>query len=371
MQRRGSISNKPGNVYFLELLDPSKTFDFPFYKIGITENEVSSRIDQLQTGNPFKILRHNSLNSQAMEMVEKYLHNLYSSNRIRREWFRFNSNEISSVLKEAERYNSEINSLIESVNEFDTEPSNGKIIEPNAETTDIHNSLKDLLGDKRQLEAKEEIAEINLRILTSNTRGIEGITDRYLRGGGQRFSERDVKKEHPEVYQKYVEMQTQTYEPETEIIERFSSRFTVLKKPSIINFPELQQELNENKTKLADSKKEDLDKKVLQQTKQSRAFHEEFLDTRQKIGILDGRIDALGLKLRYHCRDNDGIEGICNYVRKLDIEKPDPDAKPEVSEYEYFDSQKFEESEPELYKQYLQEMPSSPVFQVIKYRDYI
>ena len=41
MRRRGSITNKPGNVYFLELLDPSKTFDFPFYKIGITENAIS------------------------------------------------------------------------------------------------------------------------------------------------------------------------------------------------------------------------------------------------------------------------------------------------------------------------------------------
>ena len=116
---------------------------------------------------------------------------------------------------------------------------------------------------------------------------------------------------------------------------------------------------------------EGLDETILAQAEESRAFHDTFLDTRQKIGILDGRIDALELKLRYHCKENDGIEGICNYIRKLDIIEPDPDAKPEVSEYEYFDSQKFEESEPELYKQYLQEMPSSPVFQVIKYRDYI
>ena len=33
----------------------SKTFDFPIYKIGITETDVSSRIDQLQTGNPNKL----------------------------------------------------------------------------------------------------------------------------------------------------------------------------------------------------------------------------------------------------------------------------------------------------------------------------
>ena len=44
MQRRGSITNKPGNVYFLELLDPSKTFDFPFYKIGITTRGTEKRL---------------------------------------------------------------------------------------------------------------------------------------------------------------------------------------------------------------------------------------------------------------------------------------------------------------------------------------
>ena len=57
--------------------------------------------------------------------------------------------------------------------------------------------------------------------------------------------------------------------------------------------------------------------------------------------------------------------------KKTDIIEPDPDAKPEISEYEYFDSRKFEKSEPELYAQYLQDLPSSAVFQVIKYRDYI
>ena len=97
MQRKGSLTINPGNVYFLELLDPSNAFDIPFYKIGITKKEVPERINQLQTGNPFKILSHNWLESRAMEMVEKYLHNLYSSNRIRREWFRFNPGELSSV----------------------------------------------------------------------------------------------------------------------------------------------------------------------------------------------------------------------------------------------------------------------------------
>ena len=42
--------------------------------------------------------------------------------------------------------------------------------------------------------------------------------------------------------------------------------------------------------------------------------------------------------------------------KKIDIIEPDPDAKPEISEYEYFDSRKFEKSEPELYAQYLQEL---------------
>ena len=60
--------------------------------------------------------------------------------------------------------------------------------------------------------------------------------------------------------------------------------------------------MNDNKAKLEASKIEGLDETLLEREEESRAFHEVFLDTRQKIGILDGRIDALELELRHHCR---------------------------------------------------------------------
>ena len=371
MQRRGSINNKPGNVYFLELLDPSKNFDFPFYKIGVTEHEVPDRIDQLQTGNPFKILKHHSFNSSAMEMVEKYLHNRYSSSRVRREWFRFNPKELPKALKEAARFNGEINELVDAIKEFDTEPSNGKIIGPDDETSAIHNILKEYLGEKRQLEAKEEISRTLLQILTTDTLGIEGITDVHLRHFQPRFDERGLKQNHPKIYEKYVEIETQTHEPDTEIRESFSSIFNILKKPTIRSFPDLQQELNDTKAKLENLERNDLQEELLDRTNESKALHGDFLDNRQKIGILDGQIEALGLKLRYHCKDNDGIDGICTYVRQLEIIEPDKNAKPEVIENKYFNEENFEESEPELYKKYALESPPSRVFQVIKYRDYI
>ena len=62
------------------------------------------------------------------------------------------------------------------------------------------------------------------------------------------------------------------------------------------------------------------------------------------------------MELRHHCRDNESIKGVCNYVRKLEVTEPDPDAKVEVIESEYFDKQNFKESEPELYNDYLKEL---------------
>ena len=71
----------------------------------------------------------------------------------------------------------------------------------------------------------------------------------------------------------------------------------------------------------------------MDRTNESKALHGDFLDNRQKIGILDGQIEALGLKLRYHCKDNDGIDGICTYVRRLETIEPDKNAKPEVKNF--------------------------------------
>ena len=89
-----------------------------------------------------------------------------------------------------------------------------------------------------------------------------------MRGGGQRFNERGVKADHPEIYQKYVEVKTQTYEPETETKEGLVQGLQ-FEKAYYQKLSELQQELNDNKAKLETSRIEGLDETIIEREDES------------------------------------------------------------------------------------------------------
>ncbi len=57
-----------------------------FYKIGIA-NDVQSRLAQLSTGNPFKLDVLAVYGFDSAEIVERALHQKFSKQRIRGEWF--------------------------------------------------------------------------------------------------------------------------------------------------------------------------------------------------------------------------------------------------------------------------------------------
>ena len=57
-----------------------------FYKIGIA-NDVESRLAQLSTGNPFQLQLINVYGFENAEVVEKAIHQRFSSDRVRGEWF--------------------------------------------------------------------------------------------------------------------------------------------------------------------------------------------------------------------------------------------------------------------------------------------
>ena len=74
-----------------------------YFKIGMTNGSIGSRLETLQVGNPYElelVLAFKTLNARAME--EK-LHARFSHKRIRREWFELNSmdfGELEEFIKE-------------------------------------------------------------------------------------------------------------------------------------------------------------------------------------------------------------------------------------------------------------------------------
>ena len=371
-ERKGTIKSKAGNVYFLEIIDPSNNYDLsPFYKIGITKDAVPDRINGLQTGNPFKILKHQSFSSSAMEIVEKYLHNLYSSHRVRREWFNFGQKKLQEALAEAQRFNNEINVLMDKVKEFDAEPSNGKEIEGDSEVLNLHRQWKELSGEKRKLEAKKEISIINLDLLTGNTLGIADITKVSLRQTHPYFNKITLKRDYPEIYAKYLRVEEKIIEPNMREEEFFTAQFKIFGKPSIKQFTEIHDHLNQVKDKQKKYNVKKIQEKILDKTDAAKKLHETYLGTRQKIATIDGRIETLGLKIRNHCKNNEKIKGICDYKRTLEIIKPDIGAKSKIRKIKRINHDEIRISEPKIFKKCFVEKPPIRVFEVIKFRDYI
>jgi len=69
-----------------------------YYKIGYTNN-VNKRIKELSTGSYDTITLVNKYESKFYREIEKYLHNIYKSLKIKGEWFDLGIEEENNFLK--------------------------------------------------------------------------------------------------------------------------------------------------------------------------------------------------------------------------------------------------------------------------------
>lgn len=70
-----------------------------YYKIGITSREVSKRIRDMQTGNPYTIECIAEYNIDSAITVERVLHNKYTCKRLSGEWFNLDTDDLSDIAK--------------------------------------------------------------------------------------------------------------------------------------------------------------------------------------------------------------------------------------------------------------------------------
>lgn len=75
------------------------------YKIGITRREVSERIKELKTGNPYEFQIESIFNADNYgNSIETKLHNKFKYKRIDREWFSLEQEDIDSFISDCESY---------------------------------------------------------------------------------------------------------------------------------------------------------------------------------------------------------------------------------------------------------------------------
>jgi hypothetical protein len=89
VNKQKSIS-KNGFIYLI------KCGDFNLYKIGKANSSqlVLSRLNQCQTGNPFKLILSGYWEVSNYHLIEKRLHSLFNNKHKRGEWFELNENDL-------------------------------------------------------------------------------------------------------------------------------------------------------------------------------------------------------------------------------------------------------------------------------------
>lgn len=76
-------------VYFIHEEGNVNTF-----KIGKTDNHPADRLDQLQTGNPRRLMIYRWIWCSDNSTAEEYLHRVFNNVRIRGEWFHVTTEQI-------------------------------------------------------------------------------------------------------------------------------------------------------------------------------------------------------------------------------------------------------------------------------------
>ena len=163
-----------GWVYILHFKIPSQKSNY--FKIGLTKNPIPKRISGLQTGNPFKIVKQHHFDSECMGLLEGHLHKIFASRRFRKEWFTFTPGVLKKVIKEGTDFSNKYNPLAIKLRKLDKQTSIHKPVAPTAKHLKLHKKAITISRKIQEIDLQREIAKENLRRLTGNCIGIDGIT---------------------------------------------------------------------------------------------------------------------------------------------------------------------------------------------------
>lgn len=83
---------REGHVYVV------KCGDMPYYKIGVTQSNVSARVAALQTGCPFKLTLVEVFWSYNAADLERTIQEAFKDNWIRGEWYLFDKLRLETLL---------------------------------------------------------------------------------------------------------------------------------------------------------------------------------------------------------------------------------------------------------------------------------
>lgn len=293
-----------GWVYVLHFTIPGVKSHF--YKIGLTKNPVSNRIAGLQTGNPFKIVEHHKFDSECMGLLEGHLHKKFATKRYRKEWFRLTPAVLKNVLKEGDDFSQKWNPLAIKARELDKKTSIYKEMKPTKEHKKLHAEAVKLSKKIQKIELKKDIVNENLRRLTGNCIGIDGIAGfSKLNTPAPSLKSKKLKDLDLKEWKKWQK---------TGLFKKDEGILGIGTKAS--NHAKLDKDLKDLKKKTKTLfNLSTYNQKTKSRTKHSRDYHAEYISCLEKLGELKAELDMIIIQFKLDCKRRKGIEGVFKYIR--------------------------------------------------------
>ena len=304
-----------GWVYILHFEIPGMKSNY--FKIGLTKNPVPDRIAGLQTGNPFKIIQHHKFDSECMGLLEGHLHKTFATRRFHKEWFTLPSGILRKVIKQGTDFSKKYNPLAIKIRKLDKQTSIHKEMKPTANHLKLHKEAIKFSKKIQEIELRKEIASENLRRLTGNCIGIDGISSFT----GLNIPAPSVKAKFLKIH----DLKEWNKWKKTGIFKKKGEILGVGTKAK--NHAKLDAEHKSLKSKaklLFDLPT--YNNKVKSRTKSSKTYHAEYIDCTEKLGALKAELDMIIIKFKIDCKRRKGIEGVFNYLRRNDHSGFDKDS---------------------------------------------
>jgi hypothetical protein len=319
---------KIGEVYFVGERDRSTGELTPNVKIGMVGDEGGSvrRLKEHQTGNPRDLVLQHVIQTPAPFWLENALHQRLSAVRIRNEWHRLTTVEMSDAIALAESLSKETFDHYPFINEqrrLKGMISNGEIATPTEESSDWHQRLckahtqlsqidtltstyKSVISelDKEDLEQAEEEDLVLIEHYASGTFDVDGFNQKYPKIIEEfTMSQSEVS---GTLSPKYIKFQISEIDPE---LESFSKTFI------------------------------DLCSAVSNKTSTFSELSELFAEVQYRENVLNWEKDIAVAHLASICGANSGIEGQITWNRsekvktKVDLDALETAYSKEFSEF--------------------------------------
>jgi hypothetical protein len=170
-------------------------------KIGATEDEVESRRDSLQTGNPSRLRLERKIQTSEPFGLENLLHRSFEAKRVSGDFFDLAEADLNEAERIA-RYFEESRPIQERVELLKKERDNGILIKPLELHRDLVERWREAKREFNRAKLEKERLELQLQSIIGVHAGIEGLVT-WRANEKHWFDQTRLEIDHPEIYLEY------------------------------------------------------------------------------------------------------------------------------------------------------------------------